>query len=411
MSNSPEMITKFPIPNIEGLKTEQEYIDLFIQQCIKLSGGQLRDFSESSPLRVIAEAQAALYTDFVNLFFANTFPQVVAQSWELLGIRRDRSAFAQTTARFQLDGIYQTQVIIPSGYQFSVKDIVFETTATLVIPAYLDTVNADNWPQCSVNAISLHPGIKANVKAQPANIASPVIGLQAIYISDARGGSDEETPVEFRNRLARLIAAGIDQQNRPVVNIREYEHEARAILGPGSVAIAVPERDYQGHQKDAAVTLYILGAGGLTPTPSELARVKASIEPRAPLSLGRFWVEPMPYETVTVMLSVTPANNVTQDELGKDLNTRIRETFNLETTQFMNELDLFKLTQVVYNTPGVSSAEAYWSFDPDQPKAARLTPSQISPDPDNQGLIRTKPAIVGKVDVHFSTGYKLEFTE
>lgn len=400
-----QALTAFPVPHIEDLKTEQAYIEEFRQRCIELSDGQLRDFSDSSPLKIIAEAQAAMFTEFVNTFFSTVFPEIVAQSWELLGLERGRAEIATTTARFQLDGVYPTQVVIPAFYRFEVSDVTFETTAPVIIRDGIDSSVQEYWQQCSTTARAIEPGGQANLPAQKADIISPIEGLSEIWTDESRGGRTEESPVAFRNRVSSILIGAIGDTERPIVNVREYEEEARAILGQGSAAIAVPEVDPAGSHILMAMTLYVLSEGGNEPTQAELSRVESEIARRAQLSKGRLFVEVMPVSTINILLSVSSGRLVNEETLGNELNRSIREAFSLDKTPDMRELDVMKLGQVVYNTTGVDSAYVYWGFDGDpQLRAGNLTPPSINP-----GEKRPQLAKIGHIEINFTSDYKIDF--
>lgn len=391
-----------PMPTFNTVLPAQ-FVANFKARCTAVSAGRLNDFNPASDLTALAEVLGQSIEEDINQILDQVFPELIAASWELLGIPRIQASRAVCNVRFELTGKLNDPFPIGKGYRFAVKGQVFETQLDLQIPAQTDTTDVNNYPACQVGAIALNPGTAGNVDKRQGEILNPVTGLAAVFLDeDAAGGKGLEDLETYRDRIAAILARNA---STAIVLPADYERVVIEQLGAGSVAIAVPERNLQGQSSIAAMSVWALAPNGAAPTPAQLAELSAAIAPLAPLSQGRLYFGFMTVSVVNVTIGIKPLATGSVDAIASAVNTAVRSVFSIENTAGTKALDIYLLVKTVYGVSGIDYADPAWSFSGDPLPEARRLQLPVLP-----GSAKNQPAKIGTVTINFTNGIVKTFS-
>jgi hypothetical protein len=392
-----------------SLPTTAEFMQRFRDRCITITAGKLSDFAPASVLTLLSEVLAESIAVELQAYLDEVFPKLVMRSWEYLGFTPIDGAKAVATVRVLLATVNSQSFAIPRGYRFAAGGQTYETTIDLLIPANLDTANPTNYPLCRVQAIALTEGTTGNQSIQQCQIVQPVVGLAGLFFDEpATGGRLAEAFDEFADRVAAALRSSVGDPNEAaVVTVTEHETATRSVLGAGAVAIAIPERNLQGQNETAAMTVYALAPGGTPPTEAQLSLLLGTIAPRAPLATGRLYYGALPVSVVNIDVSLKALPTGNLEAIATTINEQLRSAFGLVATVGMIALDINRAVQILYDIPDVDYGECYWGFQGDPVLEARRL--QIPFLPGSQS--KTNAVRVGTVQVIFSTGLKRTFNQ
>lgn len=395
-----------PTPTL-SLPTTSEFITRFKTRCIDKTSGKLSDFSDASALSLLAEVMALSLEEDIQQYLNEIFPEIIAQSWGLLGFSRVSGAKAVGTARMLLGGVFAQPFAIPRGYRFAAGGQTFETTLDLLIPANIDSANPTNYPLCRVQTIALTEGELGNQPSQQCQIINAVVGLSGVFFDEAtQGGQSLESFDAFADRVASTIRTAVGSAaNRPVVTVTEHEDAAREVLGAGAIAVGVPERNLQGQSQVAAMTVYVLTPSGATPNNAQLGLLLQTVAPRAPLAMGRLYYAPLPVLVLNIDISIKALPSADLEQLATAINASVRSAFSLVETAQMPALDINKLTQIIYDLGGVAYADSQWGYQGDPILEARRLMLPLLPG----STTESAAARVGRLRVIYTTGLQREF--
>jgi hypothetical protein len=390
-----------------ALPTTTEFIARFKTRCIEKTAGKLSDFSDASALTLLAEVMSLSLEEDVQQYLNQIFPQLIAQSWGLLGFFPVSGAKAVGTARFLLASVQSQSFAIPRGYRFSAGGQTFETTLDLLIPANTDSANPTNYPLCRVQTIALVEGSNSNQPAQQCQILNPVVGLAGVFFDEAtQGGRSLESFEAFADRVASTIRTAVGSAaNRPVVTVTEHLDAAIEVLGSGAIAVGVPERNLQGQSQVAAMTVYVLTPSGAAPNNAQLGLLLQTVAPRAPLATGRLYYAPLPVLTLNIDISIKALPSADLEGLATIINGVVRSAFSLEKTAEMSALDINRLVQIIYDLDGIDYCDPQWGYQGDPILEARRLMLPLLPG----STVESAAAKVGRLRVIYTTGLQREF--
>jgi uncharacterized phage protein gp47/JayE len=251
-----------------------------------------------------------------------------------------------------------------------------------------------------VTATALEIGAGGNVPAQQATILQPIPGLIQVFIDQpSAGGQDEESIDAFADRVYTQIAGAIgNPSTSAIVQSSEFEAAVGAMLGEGSLVVAVPELAANRTSKEvAAMHLFILNLDGSNPTAAQIRNLSEAIAPRAPLAAGRLYFSPLTVSVVNADITVEIAPSASLDAVATEINTALRTSFNLRSTADMTYLDLYKGVQAIYAVEGVVGGNLFWALQGDPIKnAVQLSLPRLA-----VGTNQTTPARMGAIAISF----------
>jgi uncharacterized phage protein gp47/JayE len=379
--------------------SKEEYLESFKSDVIANSQGRLFDFSTSSVLTILGEAQALSITRLIATQL-ELIPYISAQIIENLGFIRSKGTYALCTVRFQLTNKFTREYTVLRGTRFSLaNNVVFTTQSDLIIPANIDTTDPANYPFCKVDAIAIELGAKANQPAQKATILQNFLELDSIWIDEpSAGGNDEETTEEFFDRVSLIIAKFLES-TFSLVQASEFELAVEAVLGNGSVAVAVPDLSADATTTAiASMHIFAVNNGGTPITSAQIRNLITLIAPRAPLVTGRLYFTPLVIPLVDVAISFKTASNEDSLLISDDINSRLRKVFSIGNTSQMSSLELYEAIHQVKLAGGLAPILT-WGFVGDILQARNLPLPKLS-----AGTKRTSPAKLNLITVSIEPG-------
>jgi hypothetical protein len=342
--------------------TKEEYFERFKDDVTTASNGRLFDFSPSSVLTILGEAQASSIARLVDIQ-AQLIPYIAANVIENLGFMRSKGTFAICTVRFLLSNIFDREYIILRGTRFQIGNgVVFATQNDLVIPANTDTSDPLQYQYCSVDAIAVEIGSKANQAAQKAIIVQVYPELDSIWLDEpSRGGNDEETPDQFFDRVSILLAKLLETQFS-LIQPSEFELAVEGTLGNGSIAVAIPDVSFDGSLVQvASMNVFAINPDGSALNSAQIRSLSADIGTRAPLVGGRLYFNSLTLPLVDIDISIKVASTDDSIQLSDSINNKVRETFTIAKTKEMESLELYELIFQV-KLLGALTPVARWGY-------------------------------------------------
>lgn len=255
-----------PIPLLDP-RNERQLVEQGLVRVYSASGGQINDFSSSSVARSLVEGQAFAAAEM--LYYLNKLPLALAlQFLKIAGVERKLGTRAIATITFTLSASLSTPFILPQGFQVldSTGKSSFTTDAALTIPA--GTISGTATATCE------QLGRSGNVPAyRLIRFTQPLAFLASCTnVDPATGGTNEET-------VDQAIVRGLTAiRRRNLVTGDDYEQEALAVLGDGSVAHAIGllSGDKISYEL-GAVHLFCLNATGAVPNSAQLNQVQETL--------------------------------------------------------------------------------------------------------------------------------------
>lgn len=230
------------------------------------SGGQLNDFTPSSPLAAISEGQAFAQAEL--LYYLNNLPEAFSLQWlRQLGVQRKLGSRALVDVTFYKVPGYSRVVIIPAGTKlYSNNRQTYVTLSEVRISESASSV--------TVACQSEKWGSSYNVGAGEINkIERNFIGLEFLRNENpAVGGTDLESVDQMKLRAfevlsRRNLTTGLDFENEvrtlvPEANlVKVLTYEERNQLTPafsGNVVICVG--DFNGNELSQSNLSYLINS-------------------------------------------------------------------------------------------------------------------------------------------------------
>lgn len=330
--------------------TPQEYLEQYKTDIINISNGRLFDFTSSSVLSILGEAQSLAIARLIESE-VELIDLIAARVVENLGFIRDDGDFAIATARYQLTNTFDRDFIIYRGHRFLVNDITFETTSDLVIPAFIDTKNPLNYQYCRVSATAITKGTKGNSSPGQVGILQQMIELDSIWLDEAStGGREEEATDVFFSRVSALISKVLENQTS-IVSTKDFENEIYNILGTEIIAIAIPDITRDGAALQlASMNVYLANKNGLFITLAQRNQISTEIEKRSPLVQGRLYFSDLVVPLVDINISIELPPGKDFNTVANVINTNIRDRFSISETAAMSALELYEVIYQVKRT-------------------------------------------------------------
>jgi hypothetical protein len=208
-------------------RNEEQIVTLAVDRVYTASGGRINDTSVHAPARALIEGQAFAGAEL--LYYVNQLPEAVAIEFlKIAGIYRRLGVASVVQLTFTLSAALSTPFTVPAGYSAkTTSNLTFTTDESLVIPA--------GQISGTVNATCTAVGIVTNTGAFTIrSLTQPLAFLAAVTnLTPATGGLDAETVPEVKSRAFASL------RRRGLVTADDYEQEARAFLGAGSVAFCL----------------------------------------------------------------------------------------------------------------------------------------------------------------------------
>lgn len=375
-------------------KTRGDFFNDYQTDVVTVSNGQLFDFSISSVVRLLGEAQALAY-ERLAIEQQAIFPYISANILGLMGFTRSSGTKAVGTARFLLSNVFSREYIILRGTRFSLgSNVVFETDGDLVIPANTDTSDPANYQYASVTATSVNIGSNANQPAQQGQLLQGFEEVLGVFLDEATaGGTDEESVDAFFNRVSLLIGKFLEN-SFSLVQESEFELAIQGILGSGSVAIAVADLDSTGTQNEtASMNIFAVNSDGSALNDAQKQNILSNIEPRAPLVQGRLYISELIVPNVDVNISIKVANTATAKNVADVINSEIRKTFSLQNTAELASLELYEAVYIVKQNNGLVPVVT-WAYVGEIQQARDLPLPKLAPATD-----KTKPVMMREIRI------------
>lgn len=295
------------IPTIDDRSEEQLYLtarDLVTS----LSGGQLNDFTDGSPLNTLLRAQAFAGAEF--LWRVNKLPlALIVQFLALAGVERNLGAKATVALTFTLAAARSSPFTIPQGFEVVTASgsTKFFTKENLVIPAG----NLSGTVDAEAEGI----GAQYNVPAYSLNrITQPLAFLGSVINTEpAQGGADAEAVETAINRGLTQI------RTRNLVSEFDFEEAAERLMGAGSKAKAIGLLGVdKATETPGAVHVFCLAPGGEPANIAVINTVRNGLAESVLLGTT-LHVSPMEILEVTVDVYAKISNDYTADIVADNL--------------------------------------------------------------------------------------------
>ncbi|MBE9178661.1 baseplate J/gp47 family protein [Oculatella sp. LEGE 06141] len=259
-------------------RNERQLVEQSLVRTYNASERKLNDFSTSSVVRVFVEGMGFCAAEM--LWHVNKLPAALLIAFlRNAGVERRLGTKATVNVTFTLAQPLSTPYTIPQGFQVadSSNRVTFTTNALLTIPpgGISGTVPATAE---AIGTTSNLPAYTITRFTQPLTYLASVINLEA-----AAGGTDEESQES-------AIARGLNAiRRRNIVTADDYEQEAKAVLGEGSVvkAIGLLSGDKISYQL-GAVHLFMLNQSGEAANSAQLSQVYEAIAPRTQIGTSLY---------------------------------------------------------------------------------------------------------------------------
>lgn len=268
-----------PLPNpVLDPRSERELVELALTRTYERSNRTLNDLSPGSVLRVFAEMMAFVGAEL--LYRVNKLPfAFVIQFLQIMGIQRRLGNPAVVELRFSLSQTVTEAQIFPKGIAILSSDRTrkYLTDAQLVIPAG-DTVGTVTATCTTTGEGGNLPAYSINVVLQSFPYLASVTNLEA-----STGGSGAETLKETQTRAMLAL------RRRGLVSRDDFENKVVAILGQGSMAVAIGNlaEDKRSHFL-GCVHIFALNSDGSQPNQAQLDDLKTQLRALTPVMVEVF---------------------------------------------------------------------------------------------------------------------------
>ena len=291
-------------PPIIDPKNEKELVELALERVYIASNGRINDFSASSPARALIEGLS--FAGAEMLYYANKVPEAtVIKFLQVAGVMRRLGTAAQATLEVELIEPLSGPFILPEGFSVGTisGNLLFSTDSQLIIP-----IGSSHG---TVTATCTEIGEKGNVAAE--TIAKPVQALaylKSIFNpSPATGGTEDETIEEVKARGFEAL------RRRGLVSKADYEGEAKALLGVGSIALTRGNIGQNGTTKAAGnVHVFCLNSDGSELSDAQALTIRDSLRNKSLLTVAdAVWVSSLKLQPLYIeaIAKIQPGANPT----------------------------------------------------------------------------------------------------
>jgi uncharacterized phage protein gp47/JayE len=246
------------------------------------SGGQLNDFTPSSPLTAISEGQAFAQAEL--LYYLNNLPEAFSLQWlRQLGIQRKIGSRALVDVTFYKVPGYQRVLIIPKGTKVianggqvfvtleEVRILEANFSATIVC-------QSEKW------------GSVYNVPAGEINkIEKNFAGLEFLRNeTSAVGGTDTESVAQMKQRAFEVLS------RRNLTSAVDFENEIRTLVPEANIVkvLTYEERNGLSGSLSGNVVICVGDENGNELSASNLSYIINSIKPRVTIGTNISIVAP-----------------------------------------------------------------------------------------------------------------------
>lgn len=303
-----------PLPNpVLDPRNERELVELALTRTYERSDRTLNDFSPASVLRIFAEMMAFAVAEL--LFYINKLPfAFVIQFLQIQGIQRRLGSPAVVSLRFSLSQAVTEAQIIPKGTPVLTADRrrKFLTDIQLVIPAG-QTFGIVAATCTTIGEGGNLPPYSINQLLQSLPYLASVTNLEA-----STGGSGAETLKETQTRAMLAL------RRRGLISKDDFENKVRAILGQGSVALAVGNLGEDGLSFFlGCVHIFALNADGSQPNQTQKDALKAQLRPLTQVGIELF-VSAIDVRPVTISIVVRIVSGSDPQVVASAIGTNLR---------------------------------------------------------------------------------------
>lgn len=303
-----------PLPNpILDPRNERELVELALNRTYERSNRTLNDLSPGSVLRVFAEMMAFAAAEL--LFYVNKLPfAFVIQFLQIQGIQRRLGSPAVVSLRFSLSQAVTEAQIIPKGTPVLTADRrqKFLTDTQLIIPVG-QTFGVVSATCTTVGENGNLPPYSITQLLQSLPYLSGVTNLEA-----STGGSGAETLKETQTRAMLAL------RRRGLISQDDFENKVRAILGQGSVALAVGNLGEDGLSFFlGCVHVFALNADGSQPNQTQRDALKTQLRPLTQVGIELF-VSAIDVRPVAVSVIAKSVAGTDPQTIASGIGTKIR---------------------------------------------------------------------------------------
>jgi hypothetical protein len=246
------------------------------------SGGQLNDFTPSSPLSAISEGQAFAQAEL--LYYLNNLPEAFSLQWlRQLGVQRKIGSRALVDVTFYKVPGYQRPLIIPKGTKLVASGgQVFVTLEEVRV--------LESQFSASVSCQSERWGQAYNVGAGEINkIERNFAGLEFLRNeSSAVGGTDTESVSQMKQRAFEVLS------RRNLTTSADFENEVRTLVPETSIVkvLTYEERNNLSEAFSGNVVICVGDQDGGALSSSNLSYLVSSMKPRVTIGTNISFISP-----------------------------------------------------------------------------------------------------------------------
>lgn len=282
--------------------------------CYIASGRKLNDFGAASPITALYEGHSFAILEL--LYYANKLPSAMSLEFlKIAGIQRRLGAAATVTLTFTLTAPLGTPFYLSAGYAVSdsTNTYNFFTEEDLVIPPGAISGEVLASAEQLGSAYNLPGYTITNLSETRAFL------LSVVNREGANGGLDEETREEA---ISRGFAA---LRRRGLISADDYEQEAQAILGAGSVARAIGQiaADRVNYEK-GAVHVFCLNGDGSQVSEGQRNELQTALQRKSPIGVGVYvsTIDLIPLE-IYAIAALLPGSN--PEIIAAEIYRQVRE--------------------------------------------------------------------------------------
>jgi hypothetical protein len=270
-------------------RNEKELVELALDRLFVASGGQINDFSASSPVRALNEGMCFAIAEM--LFYVNQLPEAMAVNFlQIVGIQRRLGTAAQATLRYELIEPLDSPFMVSPGAVIMTGSgkLMFVTDELLIINPG-STVG-------EVSATCTEIGTKGNVAAGVINRTPQKLAYlkKVSNPQAASGGTEAETIQETKARGFQAI------RRRGLISKADYEEEATSLLGTGAIALARGNVGQDGETySEGNIHVFCLNPDGSLLNEAQALTIRDRLRTKSLLTVADFvWVSSLQYAPV-----------------------------------------------------------------------------------------------------------------
>lgn len=246
------------------------------------SGGQLNDFTPSSPLSAISEGQAFAQAEL--LYYLNNLPEAFSLQWlRQLGVQRKIGSRALVDVTFYKVPGYQRVLIIPKGTKLIADG--GQVFVTLEEVRVLETEFS-----ATASCQSERWGLAYNVGEGEINkIERNFAGLEFLRNESAAvGGTDTESVSQMKQRAFEVLS------RRNLTTSLDFENEVRTLVPETSIVkvLTYEEKNNLSEAFSGNVVICVGNQDGKELSSSNLSYLVSSMKPRVTIGTNISFVSP-----------------------------------------------------------------------------------------------------------------------